>query len=107
MTTLTQDQRQTLTDEMSAELNKGRIGFNFTTVTGAQMPNVIAPPVSAVFVALQKAAFIPDLTEIKFSDCIDDVNFTVNFVKAETKIRIKQLVAAKSTSATSKSVTQN
>ena len=107
VSTLTQEQQQILSDEVGAELDRGRMGFSFTTVTNPQMPNTVAPPVTTVLVALQKAAFIPDLTELKFSEAIDDLNFTVNFVKIETKLYVKKLATTKSTSSTSKTITQN
>ncbi|HXY15357.1 MAG TPA: hypothetical protein VEI26_12725 [Terriglobales bacterium] len=106
LSTITQEQKQTLTDEIGAELNQGRIGFSFSTLTPVQVPgNPITSP--QVSVMLEEGIRISELNEQKFSQTLDDINFTANFVKLRTKLILQSMNAAKSTTTTGKSVTQN
>lgn len=106
LSTLTQEEMQTLTDEVGADLNQSRMAFSFSTATAAKTST--NPPISPqLFFSLQEAVPISELNEARFSQSIDDINFTANFVKLRTKLLLKSMNAAKSTATGSKSVTQN
>jgi hypothetical protein len=92
LTRLTQDQMRTLTDEIGAELDRGRIAFTYSAATPTK--NQPGSPISG-------------LTEEKFSQSLDDINFTANFVKLRTKLLLQSMNSARSTATASRSVTQN
>src|SRR5579863_145225 len=106
LSTLTEGQMQTLTDEIGAELDQERIAFSFSTATPTKIPN--NPQLNPqLFFSLEEGIPISELNEQKFAQSLDDINFTANFIKLRTKLLIKSLNVAKSTAAASKSVTQN
>ncbi len=104
LTTLTKDQIDSFTDELSVELNKGRVGFSLAFMS---MPQTGTNAASQTILVLQKAAPINGLTELGFSQLTDDINFTAQLVKADTTLILRRMTSGKTRSATTRSVTQN
>ena len=97
---MTQDQITTLSEELGAELNKQRIGFTVSTGTSQLKSNL-----GVLTVTLQKGAPIREFNEDTFWHYIDDLNFSANFVMAESDIIVKRLTAGKIITAATKTTT--
>jgi hypothetical protein len=102
--TLTKDQIASFTDEIAVELNKSRVGFALGVNT---LPQTGSATTAQTLLVLQKGVPINGLTELGFSECTDDINFTAQLVKADTSLILRRMTAGKARLASTRTVTQN
>jgi hypothetical protein len=94
--TLNKDQLDTVTQEITLELAKTRVGSAIATmgIPPAAGTNMIGQTV----IALQKAAPISGLSEDKFAACVDDMEFTVALARAAVNLALRHATAGRTIS---------
>lgn len=91
--TLTKDQIDTVMQEIALELAKTRVGSAIGTVSVPQTgTNILG---QQTVIVLQRAAPIVNLNEAKFSDSIDDMEFTASLVRAATSLALRRATASR------------
>lgn len=97
---MSHDQLDWLTKEMSAELDKQKIGFSIAT---ASVPQPGGVSIGQLIVVVQKGLPVADLTQSAFADTMDDLNFASQFVSTETALLVRKITGGREVSATTKS----
>ncbi len=92
MGTLTKDQIDTVMQEIALELAKTRVGSAIATMN---MPQTGTNVVGQTMVVLQKAAPIAELNEARFSDYIDDMEFTASLTRSATSLALRRATIAR------------
>jgi hypothetical protein len=92
MGTLTKDQVDTVIQEISLELARTRVGSAIGTMS---LPQTGTNGVGQTMVVLQKAAPIGNLTEARFADAVDDIEFTVSLVRAAANLSLRHVAASR------------
>ncbi|HXX18377.1 MAG TPA: hypothetical protein VEJ46_03155 [Candidatus Acidoferrum sp.] len=87
MGTLAPSQVEEVTQEVTVELAKSRVGFTMATAS-TQQPN--GKPITQTVILLQKGAPIASLNEYNFSGYVDDIEFTAQLAKAATAVALKR-----------------
>jgi hypothetical protein len=86
MATLTKEQVDTVVQEIALELDRTRVGFTIATLSTPQT----STPVKQTVIVLQKATPITNLDEASFAAAADDIEFTVQLVRATTSLALRR-----------------